>query len=243
MNDYSRPIGSEGWSKHYNINNLNGAIESINTGNVQVWATELCSIIPENKSCLEIGCGTGISSLWLAKHNRKVTALDYTESSTELVKKAAQKLNIKLNIVKADATENLPFSNSEFDVIFQCGLLEHFSSEQQVKLLSRWKKYCSKMVSMIPNAASIPYRIGKELLEKDGKWEYGLETPKHTLIKEFSLAGIEVEKEYTIGAEWALKFLPQRHRVRKCFEVLVKQGFDLENMMQGYLLVTIGRCM
>lgn len=242
MSDYSKALDSEEWSKHYNISSLNGVIESIQTGNVQIWAKELCNIIAPNESCLEIGCGTGISSLWLAKNKRKATALDYTQSSIELVNAAASKLNLNLYTVQTDATKELPFKNKEFDVIFQCGLLEHFSTEEQVVLLKNWKKHCSKMVSMIPNSASIPYRVGKELLEKSGNWGYGLETPKHSLIKEFSLAGINVETEYTIGTEWALSFLPTRHYIKKMFEKMQKNGFNLDDMMQGYLLVTIGTC-
>ena len=242
MNDYSKPIGNEEWSKHYNIAHLNGVVESVQTGNVQIWAKELCKIITPGESCLEIGCGTGISSLYLAKNGRKATAMDYTSASVELVSTAASKLNIDLKTVLADATEDLPFNDKEFDVIFQSGLLEHFSSEEQVTLLKNWKRYSKRMISMIPNAASVPYRIGKELLEKGGKWEYGLETPRHTLIQEFFQAGIRIEKEYTIGTEWALSFLPEKHFLKKQFNKLQKQGFNLDDMMQGYLLVTIGIC-
>lgn len=243
MSNYSKPLDKEEWSKHYNVSNLSEIINNVQTGNVQIWAKELCTLIEMKESALEIGCGTGISSLWLAKHGRNVTALDYTASSVELVNTAASKLNIDLNTVCADATKELPFKDNQFDWIFQCGLLEHFSSNEQIKLLKKWKRYSKRMISMIPNSASISYRIGKELLEKSGKWEYGLETPRHTLIKEFSLAGIEVEREYTIGTEWALSFLPARHYLSKSIRKLCKEGADLDDMMQGYLLVTIGTCL
>lgn len=125
---------------------------------------------------------------------------------------------------------------------FQSGLLEHFSTDEQIRLLKNWKRNCRQMVSMIPNAASIPYRVGKQISENNGTWQYGLEIPRHSMIHEFMAAGIRVEKEYTIGTEWALKFLPPRHFIRKMFKKLQKQGFSLNGMMQGYLLVTIGRC-
>ena len=97
------------------------------------------------------------------------------------------------------------------------------------------------MISMIPNAASIPYRVGKQIREKNGTWEYGLEIPKHSFAEEFSKAGIEVVKEYTIGTKSALSFLPKKHYIRKFFEKLRKEGYNLEKYMQGYLLVTIGK--
>ena len=201
---------------------------------------KICS---NGASCLEIGCGTGISSLWLAKNGRDVTALDYTESSVELVKAAAEKLNLgNVDVIHCDATKELPFEEKQFDYIFQAGLLEHFETDEQVKLLRNWVKYGKYMISMIPNAASIPYRVGKQIMEDDGTWEYGLEIPKHSFKEEFTRAGIAVEKEYTIGTEWAQRFLRKRHYIKKFFAKLEKDGFNLEDFMQGYLLVTVGKC-
>ena len=243
MANYTKPLDEEGWSEHYNINILDGVVTGITTGNVSVWTKELLDICAEGTSCLEIGCGTGISSLWLAKNGRNVTALDYTKSSVELVKAASQRLNLdNVTVMQADATKPLPFAEKQFDYIFQAGLLEHFETEDQIQLLSNWKKYSKYMISMIPNAASIPYRVGKQIMETEGTWEYGLEIPKHSFAEEFARAGIAVEREYTIGTEWAQRFLPKKHYIRKFFARLEKDGYHLDDFMQGYLLVTIGKC-
>ena len=98
------------------------------------------------------------------------------------------------------------------------------------------------MISMIPNASSVPYRVGKKIMEDNKTWEYGLEIPRHSLANEFVAAGIKNVKEYTIGTEWALSFLPKKHYVRKYYERLMKDGYNLDDIMQGYLLVTIGCC-
>ena len=181
--------------------------------------------------------------MWLAKYGRKVTALDYTKSSVELVKAAAKRLNLTdVDVVHCDATKDLPFKEKQFDYIFQAGLLEHFETDEQIRLLKKWSKYSKYMISMIPNAASIPYRVGKAILEKNGEWEYGLEIPKHSFKEEYARAGITVEKEYTIGTEWAQRFLPEHHYIKEFFEKLEKDGYNLEDFMQGYLLVTIGKC-
>lgn len=191
---------------------------------------------------LEIGCGTGMTSLWLAKHGHKVTALDYTNESIQLVRKAAEKLNIMLDTVVADAVKELPFGKNQFDYVFQSGLLEHFSRNQQITMLKNWSVYGRNMISMIPNAASLPYQAGKKIMEEKGTWEYGLEVPRHSLAAEFAKAGIKDIREYTIGTEWAVRFLPRRHYLRKTFKRLIKDGYNLEDYMQGYLLVTIGAC-
>ena len=69
-----------------------------------------------------------------------------------------------------------------------------------------------------------------------------MEIPKHSFREEFTRAGIIVEKEYTIGSEWAQSFLPKRHFIKKFFAKLEKDGYNLDDLMQGYLLVTIGKC-
>ena len=242
MSDYSKALDKEGWSEHYNIESLDNVVCSIQSGNVSVWSNELLAIC-SGKSCLEIGCGTGISSLWLAKNGCNVTALDYTDASVELVKTAAAKLNLNnVNVINCDATKELPFKEKQFDYIFQAGLLEHFETEEQVRLLRNWSKYGRYMISMIPNASSIPYRVGKQIMEQEGTWTYGLEIPKHSFSEEFTKAGITIEQEYTIGTEWAMRFLSKKHYIHRFFNKLKKQGYNLDEFMQGYLLVTIGRC-
>lgn len=242
MNDNLKPLDAEEWSQHYNIKDLDKVVNTINSGDVSVWSKELNNICLQGE-CLEIGCGTGMSSLWLAKQGKCVTALDYTQSSVELVKAAADKLGLRnINIVQCDATKELPFKEKQFDYIFQAGLLEHFETEEQIRMLKCWKRYGKYMISMIPNAASIPYRVGKKTMEDKGIWSYGLEIPKHTFIEEFLKAGIQIEREYTIGTEWAYGFLPKNHYIKKLFIKLEREGYKLDEFMQGYLLVTVGRC-
>lgn len=120
--------------------------------------------------------------------------------------------------------------------------MEHFNQGEQIRLLNLWAKYTRKMISLIPNASSIPYRIGKMIQENNGTWEYGLEIPKHSFAYEFTKADIEIESEYTIGTEWAQRFLPKKHYIKKFFTKLQKDGYNLDDVMQGYLLVTIGKC-
>lgn len=241
MSMYKNSLSKEEWAKHYNIKNLESVIQSINNSSVQPWAEKLVDIIPVNAKCLEIGCGTGISSLWLAKQGRSVTALDYTEESIELVKMAANHLDLDIDVVKCDATKELPFKQGEFDYIFQCGLLEHFDTSTQINLLKKWGNYGKNMISMIPNAASLAYRVGKEIMERNGTWAYGLEIPKSSMRYEFEKAGFRGIEEYSIGSEWATKFLPNNHELRDSILNMLYKGMPLDDYLQGYLIVTIGK--
>ena len=242
MQKYSKALDQEGWSKHYNPRMLNEVINRIKNNDVEIWAEELIKICPPESNVLEIGCGTGVSSLWLAKNGRIVTSIDYTRESVELVKEASKALNINLKVVQCDARYDLPFEEKKFDYIFQAGLLEHFSDEEQIGLLKNWSRYTKNMISMVPNASSLPYRIGKAIMEENETWSWGLEIPKHSMAGEFSCAGIAVKKEYSIGTKWGLRFLPKNHYLNDIFERMHADGFNLDEFMQGYLVVTIGSC-
>lgn len=109
---------------------------------VSIWSDELCKIILEGESCIESGCGTGMSSLWLAKNEQKVTALDYAESYIALVDAVKWDLNLPVETILFVATKDIPFEERQFDFAFQCGLLEHFETSQQIELLKNWKKCC-----------------------------------------------------------------------------------------------------
>lgn len=69
----------------------------------------------------------------------------------------------------------------------------------------------------------------------------GKELPQPTLIEEFIEAGYCELREYTIGAEEALAFLPENHYMRAAFERWYAEERSEDIFGQGYLLVTIGK--
>lgn len=233
-------LTSEEWGRLYNPEKVESLVSGISTGNVSVWSKELVRITKQGEKVLEVGCGTGVTSVWLAMQGRKSVALDFSEEALACAAGVAEKCQVKMKTVFADATKELPFEENEFDTIFQAGLLEHFDKEERIRLLRLWSQYGKRMISLIPNAASVAYRTGKALAEKNGTWEYGKELPQYSMAGEFMAAGLRVTEEYTIGAEHALNFLPKRHYLRKALEKWLKANPCEDICGQGYLLVTIG---
>lgn len=233
------------WGKIYNQGMLDKVISDVVNENIYCWTEELCKLTKEGDSLCEVGCGSGESAAYLQRNNRKVTALDFSEECIALVEAVNEQLNLGMRVVCADATKALPFEEKEFDYIYQCGLLEHFHAEERVALLKNWSKYTKHMISMIPNAASLAYRTGKAFMEKNNAWPFGLELPQYSCSTEFAQDGITNIKEYTIGAEHALIFLPEGHYLRNALErwIMEREELGIEDLCgQGYLLVTIGDC-
>ena len=74
-----------------------------------------------NALCLDLCCGTGDSTLDLARHTRMAIGLDFNEEMMKLalpkIKKA--RLSEKVRLVKGDAM-NLPFKDNTFDYVTIC---------------------------------------------------------------------------------------------------------------------------
>lgn len=75
------------------------------------------------KSCLEIGCGTGKNTLWLAERAAKVKAVDFSE---EMIAKArAKNPPAHVEFVVADVTKAWNFTSAKFDLVSFSLILEH----------------------------------------------------------------------------------------------------------------------
>lgn len=236
-------LEAEGWGRLYNDFMLNDVVQAIISDKLNCWTREMLKITEWGGGyvrVLEIGCGSGKSTLALAKRGRVCTAIDYSEASIQLLNQAKEQLGLAITAKIVDAREKLPFDDGAFDFAFQAGLLEHFEREERIRLLNLWKPVCHTMVSMIPNANSVPYRLGKAMQEQAGEWPYGKELPQPTMIEEFLAAGYHSLREYTIGVEDALTFLPPDHYMRAAFERWYAEGNGEDLFGQGYLLVTIG---
>lgn len=230
------------WAELYNEDMIDRVMEHLGADIYSPWTDEMLNLTKKGESVLEIGCGSGETSLALAKAGRVVSALDFSESSIRVVEEVAKRYGSGLDVRTycMDAMGELPFADWQFDCVFHAGLLEHFYQDERIDMLKKWKRICKKMVSMVPNACSVPYRVWKEELEKKNQWPYGIEMPQKTLYEDFVKAGYKDIREYTIGLEHVLCNLPREHYVRKMFESILESNFHTEDWGQGYLLVTIG---
>lgn len=76
--------------------------------------------------CLEIGCGTGKNTQWLATISSHVTAVDL---SAEMLQRAKEKLNgSAVEFVQADITGDWNFGTEPFDLVTFSLVLEHIKN-------------------------------------------------------------------------------------------------------------------
>jgi SAM-dependent methyltransferase len=112
-----------------NIWSLNHVYKSKNNSKELPWEInsydknlkEIFSLLEIKKgNVLELGCGSGNDSLWLAKNNFNVTAIDIS-SKAILLAKEKNKDYLNIEFIEGDILNSIP--NKKYDVIYDRGCL------------------------------------------------------------------------------------------------------------------------
>jgi 2-polyprenyl-3-methyl-5-hydroxy-6-metoxy-1,4-benzoquinol methylase len=90
---------------------------------------------------LEIGCGTGSSTVALAEQGAEVTAIDLDEPSVEVAKDRLRAYDLDADFDIVNATDAAArFSSRDFDFIIFFASLEHMTHEERMQAMERtWR--------------------------------------------------------------------------------------------------------
>jgi len=166
------------------------------------WSKKrIMSILDEyalkGKHALDAGCGSGFFSKYFCGKGMKVVALDYSDEALKITQEQThgQVKVVKENLVSVSLLNSL---REKFDLVFTDGLLEHFSSNDQDKIIKNLSGVLNPggvLVTFVPNLFS--------------PWE---------LIRPFYMPGI-AEKPFTLRGLMALN-------TRNHLKVIQKGGIN-----------------
>ncbi len=212
----------------------------VKNSHIPAWHKPVIEHSSFNDSMLELGSGTGQLSAMLRLSNRTTHLLDYSQESINFSKMLFKTLKLEGVFYSSDVLKKLPLESSSIDWVWSSGLLEHFLDDQILEILKESARVCRKgVMSLVPNANSIFYRIGKFKMEQEGRWPYGKEIPKLTMKELFITAGLSNIKEFSIGTCDALQFWGSSNKdIKDFFDSLRSE--ELYSLNQGYLLFTCG---
>ncbi len=148
------------------------------------------------KRVLEMGCGTGINTILMAKRGAKVTFMDFSKDALDVVERNMARFGVDGELVLGDITEKR--FESEFDIVHSEGVIEHFRGPMRqgvVDMHSMAARKGGRVVIIVPQVWSLFYRFGKALAELTGSWVYGHEYPytRFELEKRLEKAGLSPE--------------------------------------------------
>lgn len=86
-----------------------------------VDVNEFCNIFPQNAQVLDVGCGEGRNSIFMAKLGNTVDAFDISENGVEKAKKIAGQMGVQVNYFCCDLKSFI--FEKEYDVILSHGVL------------------------------------------------------------------------------------------------------------------------
>jgi 2-polyprenyl-3-methyl-5-hydroxy-6-metoxy-1,4-benzoquinol methylase len=73
--------------------------------------------IPESGKLLELGCGAGNISIWLAKKGYDVYGIDISPTAIEWAKEKAKENNIRINFKVGNVLDLQDYTNDFFDIV------------------------------------------------------------------------------------------------------------------------------
>ncbi len=105
-----------------------------------LWAIKTGGLKP--CKALDVACGTGNYSIFLAKNNFDVTAVDISENALEIARRKAAAQGVVIKFFQADATKLGSNLDGNFDFVLDYSLLHHIAKKD-------FKKYASQFARLL----------------------------------------------------------------------------------------------
>lgn len=142
-----RKVDPKIYTTDFYLNKCLGSDEFIKSNGLKLhWRVkEMLSNIKfkKNDSVLDLGCGRGDISIFIAEKTNKVIGIDYSSDAIKIASEIRKKLNKnlqkKIEFLKMDAT-NLKFQQNSFDKVIAIDIFEHLYTEELESTMSEIKR-------------------------------------------------------------------------------------------------------
>jgi SAM-dependent methyltransferase len=125
------------------------------------------------KSVIEVGCGTGLTSLELAKHGALTSLLDFSRTSVENAVAAYKAEGLSpVSCFVEDAMHNT-VPDGAYDFAFNMGVIEHFYDDGKRRMMlemCRMVKPGGVVMIQAPNKLCVPFVAAESYLKLTGRW-------------------------------------------------------------------------
>jgi len=165
---------------------------------------------------LDLGCGTGIKSIYLAKKGFKVIGVDISKTAIKYAKENARRAGTKIKFIVADATDLSFLKNKKFDFILDWANLHGIPSSKRKRYIREITKHTKKDGKLLLRCFSKRGVKKKFALRKMGRIylfsKKDIENlfGKHFKILETNKSKPHARKERKSPAKWFDEYLMER---------------------------------
>ena len=144
--------------------------------------TQIRRVASPPTKVIEVGCGSGLTSILLASMEYRVTAIDANSDLIQQLKRYEVVFpNICFRRMDMFRTD---FTDKHFDIVFSQGVLEHYSDEDIVRALVEQKRIAQVVVIDVPNACGKIGDYGDERAITRRQWRQFIQSAGLKIVAE-----------------------------------------------------------
>lgn len=210
------------------------------------FSNSISGLLPPGSTTIEAGCGAGWQSLALARTGKfQVSLLDFSQEALAYARQLFEREQVAATFLAGDVfTPGAP----DYDLVFNAGVLEHYTFDEQVAFLrgmaSRSRKY---VLALVPNKLCYWYWLWRTHEVSAGKWPYGKEVPLVDMTSAFKAAGIQMLGQTFMASQWTENFIAElpglSDTLRHEIIAIHRSGLDIPVPQKCYLVAFLGSVM
>jgi glycosyltransferase involved in cell wall biosynthesis len=200
------------------------------------------SLLPDGGRLLEAGCGAGEQSLALAGAGTfDITLMDFSPQAIKVARQSFASRGLDAQFEIQDVSQP---GKPEYDLVFNAGVLEHYSFDEQVDFLRGMASRSHNFVLvLVPNYHNYWYWLWRIQKSGQGGWPFGKEIPALDLAPVFDAAGLHYLGSAYLGASWTESFIGGMDGISDELKNLLIEIHDaglLPEAQTSYLLAALG---
>lgn len=133
---------------------------------------------PAGKLVIEVGCGSGFTTVALARRGAHCALLDISPVALETASAAFTRAGVPTPEQYAEDALHSSVPANRFDLVWNGGVIEHFVDDGKALLMQEMVRMCKpggKAVILVPNRLCWQFQLRQAWQKMRGTWKYGFE--------------------------------------------------------------------
>lgn len=165
----------------------------------RMFAAKVLDMAGPVTSVLELGCGTGsVLSVIARRTGARALGVDRDAGCIDTARRCYPAAQYE----QGDIFE-LPYPPKAFDLVYSIGLLEHFTHDDQKRLLSIHARYATRYIALMVPADSLIMNtilfLNKRILKRSGVWADEEVFSRRSLSRKFPGYDFRATKDHRFG--------------------------------------------